>query len=323
MKDNDRLKRAIAFYFSVALFFTLLPILLSYSLGYKIDYKKFKIYKTGILYLNSTPAGASIYINGKLHTDLTPARIEELKPGSYNIEVKREGFYAWEKELTVRPNMVTKADGIVLFPMTQDLKRIVKYPIYDFVISDNKNRIYYMTGSGIFESNMDGSAVKKISPYSDWPRRIIGRKFSPDGTRLLYFNEYVVHLIYLNVDKSEAVSEDKAIVEQILISEYPIIDLFWYAGSNYIIVVSEKDISVLELLGGGRRNVALVYKFNTRPSNVYYDYSNNSLYFTDEKRELGLKEGNRLYRLDLSQSFFNKMLKFLMKMEAKKGHGEK
>ncbi|MBI5124308.1 MAG: hypothetical protein HZA72_02700, partial [Candidatus Omnitrophica bacterium] len=66
MRNSDAIIRYIGFYFSLALYFTLLPIILSYSLGYHIDFHKFVIYKTGILSLRSTPSGASIYVNGKL-----------------------------------------------------------------------------------------------------------------------------------------------------------------------------------------------------------------------------------------------------------------
>ena len=63
MKNSDKLKRAIAFYISILLFFVTLPILLSYALGYRVDYMAFKAYKTGIIFINSKPSGAAISIN--------------------------------------------------------------------------------------------------------------------------------------------------------------------------------------------------------------------------------------------------------------------
>ena len=104
----------------------------------------------GILSLRSAPSGASIYINGKLRQEITPARIEELKPGAYKIEVKREGFYPWEGELVVRPNMVTKADRIILFPVTRDIKRFSDREVLDFAVSD-KDEIYYFTDYGLLK----------------------------------------------------------------------------------------------------------------------------------------------------------------------------
>jgi len=188
VKNSDSLIRHIAFFFSLALYLTLLPIILSYSLGYHIDFHKFIIYKTGILSLRSTPSGASIYINGKLYSDITPARIEELRPGTYSIEVKRENFYPWQKDLTVRPNMVTRAEKILLFPTLQEMGRVSDLETDDFFIPDDRSQIYYMMKSGLYKSNMDGMNFKKLSSYSEWPSDILGKKLSPDGKKILYFS---------------------------------------------------------------------------------------------------------------------------------------
>lgn len=314
MKNSDRVKRAVAFYFSVILYLILLPIILSYSLGYKIDFRKFKIYKTGILSISSSPAGALIYINEKEHNDLTPARIEELKPGAYRVEVKREGFYAWEKELTVRPNMVTKAEKIILFPITQEKNRITGKDISDFLISD-KNYIYYMTASGLFKSNLDGTGLKRLSAYSDWPTDIIDKKFSHEGDKFLFFNQKAVWVVYLNLDKTRVQNGESARVEEVMLCDDPILDVFWYSGSGYIIAVTDKYINAAELRGVGRRNAVSLYKFIAKPRRLYYDSNNDSIYFMDKEKESGNQEASYLYRLDLRQTFLDKLMKLLLRKE--------
>ncbi len=305
--NYEQIKRAIAFYFSLTLFFTLLPIVLSYSLGYKIDYHEFKIYKTGIIYLKSQPSGASIYLNGKMLPDVTPARIEELKPGEYRVELKRDGFYPWQKEMVVRPNMVTRADDIILFPLTQEMKRICNYEVSDFTISD-KNYIYYMTNIGFFRSDMDGTSIKKLSLHSNWPRDIIGRRFSPDGSKILYFNNSSIWVIYLNPDKKLMKNGEDVKVEELLRSPIPVMDVYWYSESKHIVFVTDKDISAVELNGEGERNIVMLYRFNSKPQGIYYDTTNDSLYFTDYRKDRGAREGNYLYRLDLRQRFFDVLM---------------
>ncbi|MCX5686014.1 MAG: PEGA domain-containing protein [Candidatus Omnitrophica bacterium] len=315
MPRSDRILRFIAFYLSVLIFFITLPILLSYSLGYKIDYRNFKIYKTGIIYLSSHPSGASVYVNGRLYKDFTPAQIEELKPGSYKIEVKREGFYPWEGELAVRPNMVTKADRIELFPVTREMKRLSDREISDFAVSD-RGYVYYFTKSGLFRTGMDKSPPRKISSFSNWPDRITGKKFSPDSGKLLYFNENAVTLVNLNPDKFMAKVGEGASVEEIFKSPDPIMDVFWYPGLNYIVVVTEKDIKAVELRGGATRNIASLYKFAAKPQSLFYDENSDSLYFTDIKIEPGLMNRERyLYRLDLRQTFLDSLRELLLKKE--------
>ena len=314
MKNSDKLKRAIAFYVSVLLFFITLPILLSYSLGYRIDYRALKVYKTGIIFINSKPSGASIYINDKLYSDMTPAQIENMKPGAYKVKVKREGFYPWEEELVVRPNMVTKADSIILFPVMQEMNKITNRPILDFAVSD-KGYIYYFAESGLYRSDNDGSNLKRLSVYSNWPKRMIKKRFSPDGDKFLCFNDREIIIIYLNLDKTAAKDGESARVESILTAEEPVIDVFWYTGSGYVIAVTEKYINVLELRGGARRNIATLYKFNATPHAVSYDSNNGSLYFMDRGKDDFSKNGNYLYRLDLRQKFFDYLMQLLLKRE--------
>lgn len=315
MKRSDAILRMAAFYLSVVLFFVTLPILLSYALGYKIDYRNLKIYKTGIIYLSSTPSGASVYINGRLYKDYTPAQIEELKPGSYKIEVRREGFYPWEGKLEVAPNMVTKADKIVLFPVMRQIKRLSEPEISDFAVSD-KGIIYYFTQSGLYKTGADKTILKKISSYSNWPDRITGKKFSPDASKLLYFNENAVYLINLNIDKNPAAGGDRAGVEEVFKSPEQILDVFWYPGSGYIVAVTEKDIKVVELRGGATRNIASLYKFAAKPQALYYDENSDSLYFTDIRTGASSDRERYLYRLDLRQTFFDSLREFLLKKEA-------
>jgi len=322
MTKADKIKRAIAFYCAVTVFCILLPIVLSYSLGYKIDYHNLKIYKTGILYLQSRPAGASIYLDGKMIADLTPAQIEELKPGTYRVEVRREGFYPWEREMVVRPNMVTRADRIVLFPVAQEMKKVGERGVTDFVIS-GKGAIYYMKRSGLYKSAMDGSSMKRLSSYASWPDRILGKKFSPAGEKLLYFTDRDVWVVYLEEDKISGEDREISRIEEAFKSRDTILDAFWYPGAGYIMIVTEKDIEVVELHSGGARNIVPLYKFSSRPQGLFYDEANSSLYFTDTGTGSDPKESRYLYRIDLKQKFFDQILKMLLKKEPDDGYEKK
>lgn len=307
MNKSDAVIRYIAFYFSVALYLVLLPIVLSYSLGYHIDFHKFKVYKTGILSLTSTPSGAMVYINGKLFPDLTPARIEELKPGTYTVEVKREGFYPWLKNLSVIPNMVTRADNIILFPMLQDMTMIGKVEAADFAIPESMNQIYYMAKTGFYKSNMDGTNLKKLSPYSDWPRRITGKSFSPDGKKILYYNDNGIWVIYLG-GREIGKEADTADVEEVMKNYGEVKNAFWHSGSHHIVFVSGRDINVLELGKYQENNVVTLHRCSKTPTGLYYDDNNDSLYFSD------IRDGKDcIVRLDLREKFFDKLLQRVKK----------
>jgi len=307
VNKSDSMIRYVAFFFSLALYLTLLPIILSYSLGYHIDFHKFAIYKTGILSIKSTPSGASIYINGKLRPDITPARIEELRPGTYSIEVKRDGLFPWQKDLAVRSNMVTRAENILLFPTLQVTEKVSDRETDDFFIPDDRSQVYYMAKSGLYKSNIDGTNPKKLSPYSQWPSYIVGKKLSPDGKKLLYFNENGIWIIYLSglrLTKDSDVAE----VEEVLKGPDIIKDVFWHSGSNHIIFVAGRDIDVLEIGKGGAKNIVTLNKCRRQPQGLYYDAYNDSLYFNDSPTGK-----SSLYRIDLREKFFGKLMERIKK----------
>lgn len=312
MELNDRMKRTIAFYFSAALFLVLLPVVISYSLGYHIDAHSLKVYKTGTISLRSDPSGAFIYLNGRLLSDFTPARVENLKPGTYKVEVKRDKFYPWQREITVKPNMVSKAEDIVLFPINEDIRRITSRDTVDFVISD-RGAVYYMSRSGLFRSDADGASQRRISAHSSWPADIIAKKFSPDGDKILYFNREAIWVIYLNLALDPHKIPGQAAVEEVLKCPAPIKDVFWYSDSRHIIFITDKEINAVDFSDEGPGNAVTLYKFAKPPKDIYYDGASDTLYFIDHKAPEGPDASGHIYKVELRQKFFDKLMKRLKK----------
>jgi hypothetical protein len=218
--------------------------------------------------------------------------------------------------------MVTRLDKIVLFPVTQEMKQIGDREIAGFAVSGNKS-IYYLTKSGMFRSDMDGTSLRRVSLYSNWPDKITGKAFSADGKKLLYFTKAVVYVAYLAIEKGLDKDDIKSHVkiEEVFRSPEAIVDAFWYSSSDYITVVTEKDIEAVELRGGDKRNIVTLYRFNSLPKDLYYDESNDSLYFTDFKKDSGK---NYLYRLDLRQKFLDYLKELLyLKKESENGGNDK
>lgn len=96
-------KRQRAFLFSIcAIFFvsaTLFAIF--YSQGYRLDFEKKMVTQTGAFYFKVLPKGAQVYLDGQLKkkTDFLfgAAFIENLLPKKYNVQIKKDGYFTWEK----------------------------------------------------------------------------------------------------------------------------------------------------------------------------------------------------------------------------------
>lgn len=92
-----------------------------YARGYRIDWKTFKFQPNGILVIQSEPTGASVYIDGELKT-ATNANMS-ISPGTYDVEVKKEGYLRWYKRLTIEKEVVTQA-SISLFKNAPSLSPV-------------------------------------------------------------------------------------------------------------------------------------------------------------------------------------------------------
>lgn len=100
------------------LFFTalLVPVFL-FSFGYGIG-SGLKIQRTGSIAITASVANASISANTirKKNTSIITknALIKNLLPGEYNIEVKKNGFWEWKKNLKVESEKVTQRETLLI-----------------------------------------------------------------------------------------------------------------------------------------------------------------------------------------------------------------
>lgn len=64
---------------------------------------------TGLLAANSFPSGAEVYIDNKLVT-ATDTTIN-LPPGDYRVDIRRDGYLPWSKNLTIQAELVTQTNA--------------------------------------------------------------------------------------------------------------------------------------------------------------------------------------------------------------------
>lgn len=95
-------------------------------MGYKFD-SGFKLQKTGIFAIDSTPSGAIIYLDdapvktlsgkflNKQNFRKTPQKIKNLLPGEYNVRLELDNYWPWEKKLTIYPGQTTFAEDVIFF----------------------------------------------------------------------------------------------------------------------------------------------------------------------------------------------------------------
>lgn len=94
------------------LFFAFLIVLKAN--GYQLNWRYWRIQKTGMIILNGEPRDVEIKINQKYLQGL-PLRLANQTPDTYEISVSREDYHTWQKVYEVLPGKAISSTNILLF----------------------------------------------------------------------------------------------------------------------------------------------------------------------------------------------------------------
>jgi hypothetical protein len=285
----------------VFVFFAGLPLILSSSLGYKFDRRNFKFSKTGLIVLKTQPQGASIYFDGRLVNDKTPATLDELLPGKYNLRLTLKDHYPWQADVRVEAGKVSRFEKIILFPLRSNVKQLNKERISAFWVDQDKGTVYYVNqqDSIIYRSDLNGDHYEKLTEVLAIFPPPVKWVISPDKERLLYFNDHQIGLAYLQPRKEMLPLESPFILNY---ARGKIVNVFWYSDSYHLILVSDKSIEVLEAKPESLP-MTLVTLAKKNPS-IFYDTHSDTLYFLDYQTAADGNIYNNLYKLELSTKNF-------------------
>ena len=307
MSTEQRI-RGVLFYLSLFVFFAGLPLILSFALSYKFNLKTFKFTKTGLIAVRTQPQGASIYFQGKLLNDKTPATINELMPGKYTIKLGLEDYYPWNGDIEVEAGKVSRLEKVILFPLRPNIKQLNKDKIGSFWIDEKKDRIYYVDGQTnlIYESNIEGENFQEIGSLPENIRYPYKWKISPNKEKFIAFSQHRVAVVSLNRQKEQVLLTEPVELE------YPdrvIYDAFWHSDNYHLILITNRNIEVIEADSQGA--VVNLVNLNKKNVPVFYDETKDTLYFIDSQRAEDGKYYDNAYKIELGTKFspFKELIK--------------
>lgn len=99
LTTKQKKKKAQRLYFGYMLLSVLIMlatyVLISTALGFEIFSSKGEVVQNGLLFVDSRPDGADIYINGRKESDRTNSKFA-LPEAEYSIQLKKQGFRDWD-----------------------------------------------------------------------------------------------------------------------------------------------------------------------------------------------------------------------------------
>ncbi|WKZ29580.1 MAG: PEGA domain-containing protein [Patescibacteria group bacterium] len=97
---NPRARRFLRWTF-IATFFVLAPAVILSTAGYRYNFARGRVERTGVVVLDTRPTGASISLNGKLQKTETPTQLGKVTPGTYVVRVEKANYHPWSKTVSV------------------------------------------------------------------------------------------------------------------------------------------------------------------------------------------------------------------------------
>lgn len=86
--------------------------------GYQLNYKHWKIIKTGMIILNGEPNDSDVFLGGEDLKRGLPLRLANLVPGTYTIVISKENYQNWERKILVEAGKAANFSDILLFSKT-------------------------------------------------------------------------------------------------------------------------------------------------------------------------------------------------------------
>lgn len=107
------LRRFLFIAFALA-FLISAPALVLYTAGYRFSGGFGRIVPTGLLSIQTVPAGARVTVDGKLQSGQTSLLVKDLLPGSHRVELSKSSYLPWSKNLPVESRATTFVVNAVL-----------------------------------------------------------------------------------------------------------------------------------------------------------------------------------------------------------------
>lgn len=131
--------RLIVGYVLVAIAIGLATVILAYGAnGYGIN-KKGQIIQNGLLFVDSKPGGAEIYLNGKNWNATTSARLV-IPAGDYTLTLKKSGYRDWQRSFTLQESSIDRFVYPFLYPVKFRTTTLTNYATQPALITESPSQ---------------------------------------------------------------------------------------------------------------------------------------------------------------------------------------
>lgn len=119
--------------------------------GYGINTKTGDIIQHGLLFVDSKPGGAAIYLNGKVQNNTTSARLV-LPAGNYDLAIKKTGYRDWSRKFTLTEQSISRFVYPLLLPVNLSSQNLKTYASAPSLVSESPDKHWLLVQSSAPQS---------------------------------------------------------------------------------------------------------------------------------------------------------------------------
>ncbi|MFA6604169.1 MAG: PEGA domain-containing protein [Patescibacteria group bacterium] len=182
-------QRRLVLILFLAIFAVTAPTVILATKGYRYNWKKARLEKTGVLRVNSQPEGAAIRLNGELYAEPTPASVFRLLPQEYEVSLEKAGYFTWKKKLEVWSGSTTFAEKVIL--IRNSYPRLLEERPLSRIVFDSRQKLsaeISETAGWTELSVTDRSKDRRttLARFDAGRFAAIDLNWSPDSERILF-----------------------------------------------------------------------------------------------------------------------------------------
>ena len=279
----SRWMRRLLFPCFVVVFFGLTPVVWSLATGYTFNWRALKFETTAVLFLDTDPPGATVEVNGRAIEKLTPASLERVVPGHYDVRVTAPGHYPWRRAITLRGGEARQFSHILLLPKEPHLTQLFDEAIADFWMEPDGTLVVRLPEGPLTERvRVYGAEAFLRNPLPPILQGTNHDKLSPDGSALLRWDPSRAWLIGFETEPWKnwgmAVSETT-----LYIGSDNILNAFWHKDSRTVLIVTMTSILIVGIEDGQVRAPVLLKPLLHPLPLSYYDANRGWLFFAQSR----------------------------------------
>lgn len=177
----NKIIRRLMLGIAVLAFISLAPVIVIYAMGYRFGVSQGNQYAVGVLIVESIPRRAEVVVDG-VQYGRTPQSVPNLEAGEVAVEILRDGYQPWRKNVNIEAGKATEIRGIRLVPENPEITLVTK-EVSAFSLSPNREMLAILDSSKVLHvKSIGGEIIREPIPLSRVPDAIL---WSSDNAYIL------------------------------------------------------------------------------------------------------------------------------------------